>query len=343
MKPKLPNVSILGDCDISTHSFQSGFKDKLNAFVGQKQSLGFPFEGSITLLRKFDKMCYEHFPVQSLLTKEICFAFAVKRPTESGNSFRNRISPIREFAKFLITRGEEAYVIPTNLVKKSPRHMPYIYSKDDIVAIWKECDNLEPIAHMPARHITIPAIVRTLYCCGLRPIEATRLTLDDVDLTQGKLYIQESKSRKDRIVMMPDDLAAYLKIYDDKTKSIFPNRKWFFVDWSGDFCKTRWINAVFLPMRRKLGLVGIGGKMPRLYDFRHTFATHRLYMWMRDGVDLEAMLPYLSAYMGHAQLSDTYYYIHLIPEQYKIIAGFDFSRYEELLPDIEDCEGGELS
>lgn len=31
------------------------------------------------------------------------------------------------------------------------------------------------------------------------------------------------------------------------------------------------------------------------------------------GKDVTAMLPYLSAYMGHAQLSDTYYYIHLVP------------------------------
>ena len=38
----------------------------------------------------------------------------------------------------------------------------------------------------------------------------------------------------------------------------------------------------------------------RFHDFRHTFATHRLYHWMRDGKDLNAMLPYLSAYMGHA-------------------------------------------
>ena len=38
----------------------------------------------------------------------------------------------------------------------------------------------------------------------------------------------------------------------------------------------------------------------RFHDLRHTFATHRLYHWMRDGKDLNAMLPYLSAYMGHA-------------------------------------------
>lgn len=47
------------------------------------------------------------------------------------------------------------------------------------------------------------------------------------------------------------------------------------------------------------------------------------------------MLPYLSAYMGHAQLSDTYYYIHLVPGQFEIMSGIDLSRYEVLLPEVD--------
>jgi hypothetical protein len=42
--------------------------------------------------------------------------------------------------------------------------------------------------------------------------------------------------------------------------------------------------------------------------------------------------------MGHAQLSDTFYYIHLVPGQLEAMSGLDFSKYEALLPEVECCE-----
>lgn len=89
---------------------------------------------------------------------------------------------------------------------------------------------------------------------------------------------------------------------------------------------------------KKAGVTGTGQRSPRLYDFRHTFATHRLYHWMREGKDLNAMLPYLSAYMGHAQLSDTYYYIHLVPGLLEEMSGFAFSSAEAFLPEVVSDE-----
>ena len=35
---------------------------------------------------------------------------------------------------------------------------------------------------------------------------------------------------------------------------------------------------------------------------------------MHDGEDVRAMLPYLSAYVGHKTLAATDYYLHLVPE-----------------------------
>ena len=50
------------------------------------------------------------------------------------------------------------------------------------------------------------------------------------------------------------------------------------------------------------------------------------------------MLPYLSAYMGHAQLSDTYYYIHLVPGLMEEMTVFAFCSAEVLLPEVETDE-----
>ena len=57
-------------------------------------------------------------------------------------------------------------------------------------------------------------------------------------------------------------------------------------------------------------------RQPRLYDLRHTFATHRLHQWVKEGKDVNACLAYLSEYMGHSNLESTAYYIHLLPTLY---------------------------
>jgi len=45
------------------------------------------------------------------------------------------------------------------------------------------------------------------------------------------------------------------------------------------------------------------------------------------------MLPYLRAYMGHEELSETAYYIHILPENLVKSAGVDWAALNNLLPD----------
>ena len=56
------------------------------------------------------------------------------------------------------------------------------------------------------------------------------------------------------------------------------------------------------------------GPQPRPYAFRHHFAYANLHRWMLHGHDVNAMLPYLSRYMGHAGIESTYYYVHTAPD-----------------------------
>ena len=71
-------------------------------------------------------------------------------------------------------------------------------------------------------------------------------------------------------------------------------------------------------MRRLLRRAGLkppqGRVGPRPYDFRATFAVHRLTRWHKRRVDLAARLPWLSAYMGHVDLLGTEVYLTATPE-----------------------------
>ncbi len=73
-----------------------------------------------------------------------------------------------------------------------------------------------------------------------------------------------------------------------------------------------------------------------VYLLRHRYATAVYAKWLDEGVDLNARLPYLSAYMGHAGVEDTAYYIHLLPERLLSSARIDWERLNAMIPEVED-------
>jgi len=320
-----------------TQTFSSCFADNLRMFVDQKRALGHPYRGSVNILQQFDAMCAARFPGRSDLAKDICMAWAAKRPNESGKAAANRVSVVREFARFLLSRGETAYVTPSGLIRRGPRqqHIPHIYTPEQIAAIWRIADDTPVLPRCPTRHLVIPAILRTIYCCGLRPADARTLNVANVDLNRGLLNIAESKGHKAREVFMADDLTDYLRAYHAEVSRLVPGRTAFFSSPDGNAYSDNWLDDMFASIRTAAGITAAGEHQARLYDMRHSFATHRLYAWAREGRDLHAMLPYLSAYMGHTNLSDTLYYVHLMPDAFQPM---DVDMFATLLPEVDSSE-----
>jgi integrase len=56
------------------------------------------------------------------------------------------------------------------------------------------------------------------------------------------------------------------------------------------------------------------GRVPRIHDFRHTFAVQALLRWYRQGVYVQSNLPKLALYMGHVSIVSTAYYLRWISE-----------------------------
>jgi integrase len=65
-------------------------------------------------------------------------------------------------------------------------------------------------------------------------------------------------------------------------------------------------------------MAGLGGSMTepaaRLHDFRHSFATKTLIDHILAGGDVDAMMPMLSAWLGHVSPGSTYWYLSNTPE-----------------------------
>ena len=135
--------------------------------------------------------------------------------------------------------------------------------------------------------------------------------------------------------MMSNDVAELCRVYDKKIRALLPRRRIFFPGKDGEMYHKSTFGTVIIDIFKGTGLRWRGHRRPRNYDFRHTFATHRLYKWMHEGKDLTAMLPYLSEYMGHRNLSSTFYYIHLVPGMFESMSGVDYSQFQDLLPEVE--------
>ena len=290
------------------------FKPYIEGLIEQKQLLGYRFEGPARILRTFDAFCQEHYPNETQLTQKLVMHWAEKRTSEQVNGLVHRLSPVRQLAKYMNRLGLEAYIIPSGLPGKRNRYVPHIFTDQELRAFFTEIDQCPVHRQCPARHLVIPVFFRVLYGCGLRLSEARRLTVADVDLATGKLMIRQSKGHKDRTVMMSEEVLNLCRVYQAQVSRLAPGRLTFFPNPEGQLYNRHTIDAWFRRFWTKTGITHSSGNPPRVYDFRHTFAVKRLNLWAQEGRDLNACLPYLSLYMGHAHMTATDYYLHLVPD-----------------------------
>lgn len=74
------------------------------------------------------------------------------------------------------------------------------------------------------------------------------------------------------------------------------------------------VRTVFRKLCDDLRIVGPDRPRPRLHDLRHTFTCRRVEAWYDAGVDLDHAVAALSVYLGHAKVTDTYWYVTATPD-----------------------------
>jgi integrase len=152
----------------------------------------------------------------------------------------------------------------------------------------------------------------------------------------GILHIRQAKFGKSRFIPLHSSTTRALKRYasrrDQDVNTIATDA--FFVFDHGRPALTRKIQYAFRLVCRHLRWHARGGhRTPRIHDLRHSFVCRRLRRWYEEGVDINCNLLALSTYIGHAKVTDTYWYITAVPELMAIAA----QRLKPLMP-----TGGEL-
>ncbi|MHB8278253.1 MAG: tyrosine-type recombinase/integrase [Candidatus Humimicrobiaceae bacterium] len=315
-------------------NYFSSFKKYIEELVQEKQTIGYFYETCARKLKCFDSFCRKYYPQEKILTKKIAMHWAERRNNEQINNIHRRITPVRQLAKYINSIGIKAYVIPWGILGKMTRYIPHFFTGKELSAFFSQTDRCKPCRQSPAMHLVIPTVFRVIYCCGLRSSEARLLKVNQADLETGALTIRNFKGNRDRSVMLSEDVLKLCQKYHKEVDKIFPGRMWFFPNHNGEHYGISSFIRIFHSFWKKTKITNISGNMPRLHDLRHAFALNRLNIWVMEGKDLNAYLPYLSIYLGHADLSATDYYLHLIPDFFPVITERTEERFADLIPEV---------
>jgi integrase len=81
------------------------------------------------------------------------------------------------------------------------------------------------------------------------------------------------------------------------------------------------LSTAFRELRDRAGITRPAHERPAVIgDLRHTFAVTTILSWHRAGLDVQRQLPVLSAYLGHVNPAQTYWYLHGTPELMMLVA-----------------------
>jgi integrase/recombinase XerD len=185
-----------------------------------------------------------------------------------------------------------------------------------------------------------------LYTTGLRLGDLVRLKLGNYHTRDHTPLIRDSKFHKSRLMPLSIDgtreIDEYLAARRSQQVAILPESPllWHHTRRGSAYTGTGLTNAI-RPLLRGLKIRAETGRLPRVHDFRHTFALEALLRWYRSGADVQAKLPLLATYMGHVSIASTEYYLKFV-EPLGVSANERFARHCGDLVTTQINIGGEL-
>jgi len=309
-------------------TFTEQLKPRYAEMLELREGLGYSHERNPRAVTDFLDFCVQEYPGCDAVTKEMFESFLDSKTYNTSAMRNNAVTKIRGYMRYLQSEGEPVFVPGSDYSVKVERFVPYTFTDEELLKLFEAFDSLEPIRNSPSREYIVPVLFRMMYCCGMRPFEPPSLLTEDVNLQCGEIYIRQSKGFKDRRILMSADLLELCREY----ASFMAPDKYFFEYIPGKRITKEWIRNQFNLCWRRSGLPNRTGK-PRSYDLRHNFAARTITRWVAEGKDINALAEYLSAYMGHTEVSMTMYYIHLIPERLLKNPGIDWQRFSSFYPE----------
>ena len=182
------------------------------------------------------------------------------------------------------TLGKEWHTLQLTRPDKKKK-LPVVFSTEEVKRV------LDCVHRFPYQ-----VCLNTIYACGLRLLEGTRLRVKDIDSDRKMIHVVQGKGNKDRYVPLPDHtlmLLRHLWVTHRNSEWVFPARTGLAA------INESAIQKAFQAALRESGV----NKAASVHTLRHSYATHLL----EAGVDLRI----IQVYLGHASPATTAIYTHL--------------------------------
>ena len=161
-----------------------------------------------------------------------------------------------------------------------------------------------------------PHVYSTLFALlsvtGLRSSEALSLEFEDFDAET--LLVRMTKFKQSRRIPLHQSTVAGVQRYLEYRRRVATEHNQLFISVRGRPLDRSSINWVF---RRILKTIGLSparqGRRPRIHDVRHAFATRALETCPEGRDNIGRHMLALSTYLGHANISDAYWYLEATP------------------------------
>lgn len=299
-------------------------------YLALRRSLGFKLKPHQRYLREFVSFLQER--AAQRITTRLALQWAAQPEHLPPAVWGARLTAVRGFARYLSATDPATEVPPPGLLPyRPPRAKPYLYSDNEILQL------LEAAKTMQSCHSLLPwtyySLLGLLAVTGMRISEALSLQTGDVDWSEGVLTIRETKFKKTRLLPLHASTLKILADYASRRDEALPVQKSapFFLSSAGVRLHGSQVRTIFSTLSKRVGLREPGaGRGPRLHDFRHRFAVQTLLNWYRNVVDVRRRAPILSTFLGHAHVTDTYWYISSTPELMTAVCDLLEKRWERI-------------
>jgi integrase len=283
-------------------------------YLAMRRGLGFKLVRHEAGLKEFASFLARKR--SSHITVSLALEWATQDANHKTYEWAARLSVVRGFARHWSATDSCTEVPPLGLLLyRPPRAQPYFYSDHEIQRLLKAAKSWPSID--PLRPKTYHCLFGLLAVTGLRLGEALNLRTENMDWSAGILTIRGTKFGKSRLVPLHTSTCKVLADYAKRRDERFGARAegYFLVNKNGNRLDKGEVHRAFYNLSRQIGLRAVdASRGPRLHDFRHRFAVQTLLRWYRNGEDPKRRLPILSTYLGHAHVTDTYWYLTGTPE-----------------------------
>lgn len=207
---------------------------------------------------------------------------------------------VRSYQLHLVSRGlQAATIVPIMCAIRFfygvtlgrpnvAEHIPLARKADTPPAVLSQQEVMLLLKAVP--ELRYRTLFMTIYAAGLRVSEAVALTVKDIDSARMVICIRQGKGRKDRYVMLSEQLLRILRDYWKRERPahwLFPGLE------PSKHVTTR---SVQRACRQAVCAAGLD-KAATVHTLRHSFATHLL----EQGVDIRVIQDLL----GHRHITST--------------------------------------